>query len=169
MVFPFARPFPADQQWVRDVVEKTGIIATGAMVNLPRHPSQLYEALFEGVFLGLVMWFAVRRKSPFRGFATGAFIAGYGAIRFVIEYFREPDEALGYIIKLGDPDASIHVFSTPFNFSMGQLLCFFMIVIGTGLIAIRWRSEKKGASLMAAAAAERARLEQTKKKLRKKK
>ncbi len=168
MVFPNAKPFPADQPWVREIMEKTGILANGGLANLPRHPSQLYEALFEGIVLGLLLWFTVRKKSPFHGFATGTFLAGYGFIRFILEYFREPDESLGYIIKFGDPDASIHLFSTPFNFSMGQLLCFLMIVTGVGLIAILSRAEKNKASLFAAAEAERAKLKQSRKKLRRK-
>jgi len=167
MVFPGARRFPTSLDWVREVARKTGIALDGAMVNLPRHPSQLYEALFEGVFLWLVLWFVVRPRKPFKGFAVGAYVAGYGLVRFVIEYFREPDADLGYIIKLGDPAASIHLYTTPFNFSMGQLLCFLMIVGGIGFIAIRWKLSKRQTSLLAAAEAERARLQSAKKKLRK--
>jgi len=168
MVFPNAKPFPADLPWVRGIMEKTGVLANGGLVNLPRHPSQLYEALFEGVVLGLLLWFTARKKSPFHGFATGLFLAGYGAIRFVLEYFREPDESLGYIIKFGDPEASINLFSTPFNFSMGQLLCFLMIAAGAGLIAILGHAEKRKSLLLAAAEAEKARLNQSRKKLRRK-
>ena len=167
MIFPGARRFPASLDWVRDVARKTGVALDGAMINLPRHPSQLYEALFEGVFLWLVLWFVVRPRRPFKGFAVGAYIAGYGLVRFVIEYFREPDADLGYIIKLGDPTASIHLYSTPLNFSMGQLLCFLMIVGGIGFIAIRAGVSRRQTSLLAAAEAERAKIESAKKKLKK--
>ncbi len=166
MVFPAARRFPSSLGWVREVAQKTGIALDGALVNLPRHPSQLYEALFEGIFLWLVLWFMVRPRNPFKGFAVGAYVAGYGIVRFVIEYFREPDADLGYIIKLGDPDASIHLYSTPLNFSMGQLLCLLMIIGGLGFIAVRWRLSKRSVSLLAAAATERAKIEHAKKKLK---
>ncbi|MBU0927651.1 MAG: prolipoprotein diacylglyceryl transferase [Spirochaetes bacterium] len=167
MVFPRADRFPASQAWVRDIAQKAGIALDGAMINLPRHPSQLYEALFEGVILWLVLWFAVRPRKTFKGFAVGAYIAGYGLVRFFIEYFREPDADLGYIIRLGDPSASIHVYSTPLNFSMGQILCALMIVGGLGFIAVMGRSSRRRASLLAAAEAERSKIQSAKKKLRK--
>jgi phosphatidylglycerol---prolipoprotein diacylglyceryl transferase len=168
MVFPGARRFPTSITWVRDIAERAGIAIEGTMINLPRHPSQLYEALFEGIVLWLVMWFIVRRHNPFKGFAIGAYLLGYGLIRFIIEYFREPDADLGYILKLGDPDASIHLFTTPLNFSMGQILCFLMILGGLGFIALRGSIAKKQASLLAAATAERDKIRSMKKKLRKK-
>lgn len=167
MVFPRAKRFPTSLPWVREIAEKAGLALDGSMINLPRHPSQLYEALFEGVVLWLVLWFVVRPRRPFKGFAVGAYIAGYGLVRFIIEYFREPDADLGYIIKLGDPDASIHLFTTPFNFSMGQLLCFMMIVGGLAFIAIAGKRAKRASSLLAAAEAERARLDSARKKLKK--
>ncbi|PKL07114.1 MAG: prolipoprotein diacylglyceryl transferase [Spirochaetae bacterium HGW-Spirochaetae-7] len=167
MVFPGAKRFPASAAWVRDIAERAGVAIEGTLVNLPRHPSQLYEALFEGIFLWLVLWFLVRPRMPFKGFAVGAYIAGYGIVRFVLEYFREPDADLGYIIKLGDPAASIHLYSTPLDFSMGQLLCFLMTVGGLGFIAIRWRISKSQSSLLAAAEAERARIQSAKRKLKK--
>ena len=71
------------------------------------------------------------------------FITGYGIIRFILEYFREPDADLGYIIKLGNPQASIHLFTTPFNFSMGQLLSFIMIVGGLVLLFVCRAKNKK--------------------------
>ncbi len=167
MVFPGAQRFPASQAWVQDVMEKTGMAATQAMVNLPRHPSQLYEALFEGVLLWLFLWFTVRKRSPFKGFAVGAYVAGYGLVRFVIEYFREPDADMGYIIKLGDPAASIHLYSTPWNFSMGQILCVLMIVGGLGFIWIRSKAARRENSLLAAAQAERAAIDLGRKRLKK--
>ncbi|MDX9897314.1 MAG: prolipoprotein diacylglyceryl transferase [Spirochaetia bacterium] len=167
MVFPRARQFPTNIDWVREIAVKAGISLEGAMVNLPRHPSQLYEALFEGIFLWLVLWFLVRPRKTFTGFATGAYILGYGLVRFFIEYFREPDAELGYIIKWGDPSASIHVFTTPLNFSMGQLLCFLMMLGGLGFILLRYRITRRQASLLKLAESERARISNAKKKLKK--
>jgi hypothetical protein len=53
---------------------------------------------------------------------------GYGIARFILEYFREPDSWLGYIFAWGDPTAPTALFVSPFNFSMGQILSFIMIV-----------------------------------------
>jgi phosphatidylglycerol:prolipoprotein diacylglycerol transferase len=79
-----------------------------------RHPSQLYEAFFEGVFLFFVLW-SMRKKSLFNGFLLSLYLIGYGLVRFFIEFVRQPDTQLGFI-------------SGPFT--MGQLLCFFMILGG---------------------------------------
>jgi phosphatidylglycerol:prolipoprotein diacylglycerol transferase len=131
MFFPNAELLSVREPWVREAAERAGIEITGpnALVNLPRHPSQLYEALFEGVVLWLIIW-AVRNKKPFKGFLLGLYVAGYGFIRFIIEYFREPDAELGYrleFVKNGIPPA---LFSTLFNFSPGQIFNFVMISAG---------------------------------------
>ncbi|MFQ5958798.1 MAG: prolipoprotein diacylglyceryl transferase [Alphaproteobacteria bacterium] len=88
----------------------------------PRHPSQLYEAALEGAVLFVVMlvlWrmAAVRDR---RGFLTGAFLTGYGAFRFIVEFFREPDAHLGFLFA---------------GATMGQLLSLPMIAAGLWLIA----------------------------------
>jgi len=79
-----------------------------------RHPSQLYEAFFEGIVLFAVLWF-VRKKSLAPGFLSAVYVFGYGFVRFFIEYFREPDVQLGFVFM---------------NFSMGQILCFIMMIAG---------------------------------------
>jgi phosphatidylglycerol:prolipoprotein diacylglycerol transferase len=63
----------------------------------PRHPSQIYEALLEGLILFLVLRFLThkRRKLAWPGFVSGAFICGYGLSRIFVEFFREPDQQLG--------------------------------------------------------------------------
>jgi phosphatidylglycerol:prolipoprotein diacylglycerol transferase len=130
MIFPHAQPYSAAEPWVREVAEQTGVAISGqaAMLNLPRHPSQLYEALFEGVVLWAIIWL-VRNRKPFKGFLAGLYIGGYGLIRFVLEYFREPDADLGYrieFVKNGIPPA---LFSSLFNFTTGQIFCFAMILV----------------------------------------
>jgi len=82
-----------------------------------RHPSQLYEALFEGIFLFAVLWSVRKIKLP-RGAMIALYLVGYGLVRFIIEYFREPDAHLGFVIL---------------SFSMGQVLCFLMIASGIAL------------------------------------
>jgi phosphatidylglycerol:prolipoprotein diacylglycerol transferase len=83
-------------------------------LHLLRHPSQLYEAFFEGIVLFAVLWL-IRRKSPFDGALFAFYLIGYGAVRFCIEFFRQPDAQLGFVLG---------------PFSMGQLLCFLMIAAG---------------------------------------
>jgi len=156
MVFPGAPAFSADQPWVRDIAAKVGIPITSAtqMVNLPRHPSQLYEALFEGLVLWLFLWFVLRKRKTFPGCNLSAYIIGYGFVRFFIEYFREPDASLGYIIKWGDPNAPTYLFTTPLNFSMGQILCFLMIVAGSILMYVFYRRSKTHPAQVASARGE---------------
>ena len=88
---------------------------------LPRHPSQLYEALLEGLVLFLLMA-PLARQSRLRarpGTLTGIFLSGYGIARFIVEFFREPDAQLGFLIS---------------GATMGQLLSLPMIFAGLLLI-----------------------------------
>lgn len=146
MIFPYAPSFSTSEEWVRKAAENAGIAySNGSFVNLPRHPSQLYEAFFEGVFLFLVMWFVarplVRKYKKGRGFLTGAYFAGYGLVRFIIEYFREPDSQLGFVIALGKESEPTALFLSLFNISMGQVLCFIMMVLGAFLMIRAGRLE----------------------------
>ena len=85
--------------------------------NTPRHPSELYEFLLEGVLLFVLLQLYDRRR-PAPGTISGAFLLGYGVFRFIAEHFREPDSFLG-VLGLG--------------LSMGQWLCIPMILAGAGL------------------------------------
>ena len=113
--------------WGRPTGTAWGIVFPGGG-PLPRHPSQLYEAAGEGllllIVLSLLFWRTDARLRP--GLLVGVATLGFGAVRFVIEFFREPDAQLGYL--------ALHL-------TMGQLLCLPMIVIGAALIATssgRW-------------------------------
>ena len=90
-----------------------------------RHPSQLYEAFFEGIFLFAVLWCVRKTKNP-PGAMLAFYLIGYGAVRFFIEYFRQPDTHLGYIL---------------WSFSMGQLLCAAMMVCGGFLFLYLWKKD----------------------------
>jgi len=79
-----------------------------------RHPSQLYEAFFEGVFLFAVLWSVRRAKAP-GGAMLAFYLMGYGLVRFFIEFYREPDAHIGFVVGA---------------FSMGQVLCAAMIAAG---------------------------------------
>ncbi len=147
MIFPNAPSFSTSIDWVRVACEKAGITYTeGSFVNLPRHPSQLYEAFFEGIFLFLILWFVLcplaEKKKFGRGFITGSYFAGYGLVRFIIEYFREPDSQLGFIIALGKETEPTALFKSVLNISLGQIFCFIMIVAGTLIALWGMRQEK---------------------------
>ena len=129
IVFPNAERFSLSLEWVRAFAEKVGIpVGNAALVNLPRHPSQLYEAFFEGIVLWIIIW-SIHRRKKWDGLLSGVYMAGYGFFRFIIEYFREPDAELGYRIAK-DSAAPIYTNTSLLNFSTGQVLCFIMIVGG---------------------------------------
>lgn len=143
IVFPNAERFSLSLEWVRAFAEKAGIFVTNnaALVNLPRHPSQLYEAFFEGIVLWVIIWSIYRRKK-WDGLLSGVYMAGYGFFRFIIEYFREPDAELGYRIAK-DSAAPIYTNTSLLNFSTGQVLCFIMIVGGIAMAAATYIYSKK--------------------------
>jgi len=85
----------------------------------PRHPSQLYEAALEGLALFVILWVYAARPRR-RGAVGGLFLLGYGAFRFLVEFFRQPDAQLGFV-ALG-------------WMSMGQALCLPMIALGLWLM-----------------------------------
>jgi phosphatidylglycerol:prolipoprotein diacylglycerol transferase len=145
VVFPTARRFPADDPWVIDIAREVGIPVTDAteLVNLPRHPSQLYEAFLEGLVLWLLLWFLVRRRLPFRGAASSLYLVGYGLFRFLVEYLREPDAGLGFVIRLSQVWNPPYLFVTPLNLTMGQLLSLPMLVAGAALFVYFYRKYRR--------------------------
>ena len=80
----------------------------------PRHPSQIYEALLEGILLFIIL-FLTRKKIKDEGVQSSMFLIGYGLARFFVEFFRMPDPQIGYILNF---------------FTIGQLYCFVMIALG---------------------------------------
>ena len=97
-----------------------------------RHPSQLYEAFFEGIFLFTVLWNLRKLEKP-RGAMLAFYVIGYGTVRFFIEYYRQPDAQLGFIFM---------------SFSMGQVLCTLMVGAGIFLYVYLYRCEQKKAVLL---------------------
>ena len=88
--------------------------------NSPRHPSQLYEASLEGILLFLILITLVKNNFlEKRGFISSLFLILYSTFRFFIEFFREPDSQIGYLI---------------FNLTMGQILCLVFFTIGAFLL-----------------------------------
>ena len=90
---------------------------------LARHPSQLYQFGLEGLTLFVLLWLYSRKPRP-TGAVSGAFLVGYGTLRFLAEFTREPDAFLG-LLSLG--------------LSMGQWLSLPMVVIGLAMMAWAYR------------------------------
>ena len=94
-----------------------GMVFAHSGTMAPRHPSQIYQFLLEGLLLFVLLWwYARRQRQP--GQVAAAFLMGYGVLRFVAEYFREPDSFLGLL---------------PLGMSMGQWLCVPMVLAGIGM------------------------------------
>ena len=104
-----------------------GMYFPDSLDGLLRHPSQLYEAFFEGTFLFCVLWL-IKGKVRTRGALLAYYLMGYGVVRFVIEFVREPDAHLGFILL---------------GLSMGQVLCVLMILAGFILLILLRRRIRK--------------------------
>ena len=97
--------------------------------NLYRHPSQLYEALFEGIILFLILiYFRKKHFAKNPGFISGIFLIFYSIFRFTIEFYRVPDEQLGYLL---------------FHLTMGQIISLFFLLFGFYLVIIKYENKKK--------------------------
>ena len=111
---------PTDLPW--------GVIFGGAAGDMPRHPSQLYEAFLEGIVLFCILQ-VLSRKKPLlpQGTFMGVFVMGYGIVRFLIEFVRVPDAQLGYL--LGGV------------ITMGQLLSLPLVIAGLALVLFALRRD----------------------------
>lgn len=89
-----------------------------------RYPSQLFEAFFEGMVLFIFLWI-LRNRKKFDGYFIALYLIGYGSTRFMIEFIREPDEQIGYILHY---------------FTLGQILSSGMIIFGVGIYFWRKRT-----------------------------
>jgi phosphatidylglycerol:prolipoprotein diacylglycerol transferase len=100
--------------------------------NIPRHPSQLYEAILEGLVLFIIMWWFSSSSRP-RMAISGLFMILYGVFRFAVEFVREPDAHIGYL--LGD------------WLTMGQVLSTPMIIVGIILLILAYQSGTRDSGL----------------------
>lgn len=112
--------------WGRTTDVPWGIVFPGAG-PLPRHPSQLYEFFLEGIVLFIIVYIYTRKPRAV-GSAGGLFLLGYGSFRFIVEYYRQPDDHLG-LLTLG--------------MSMGQWLSLPMLFAGVFVMAIAFKLDKK--------------------------
>lgn len=112
---------PTDAPW--------GVVFGGAAGMMSRHPSQLYEALLEGVLIFAVLFMLSRRLPPRpRGTFLGVFLIMYGCCRFAIEFVRQPDVQLGYLWGGW--------------LTMGQLLSVPLVLVGIGVLVYALRMKK---------------------------
>lgn len=112
---------PTDAAW--------GVVFGGSAGMMPRHPSQLYEALLEGVLLFIVLY-ALSRKRPPRpqGTFLGVFLIGYGICRFLVEFVRQPDAQIGYLWGGW--------------LTMGQVLSAPLVIVGVCVLIYAVRAKK---------------------------
>lgn len=112
---------PTDAAW--------GVVFGGSAGMMPRHPSQLYEALLEGVLLFIVLY-ALSRKCPPRprGTFLGVFLIGYGICRFLVEFVRQPDAQIGYLWGGW--------------LTMGQVLSAPLVIVGVCVLIYAVRAKK---------------------------
>lgn len=112
--------FVGQELWGRPTEGWWAMVFPKDQLQLPRHPSQLYEAALEGVLLFVVLWWMSSKPRP-AGLLGGSFLMGYGLLRFIVEFAREPDAHLAN--------------SLLFDWmTRGQVLCVPMIVAGGVLI-----------------------------------
>ncbi len=108
---------PSDLPWAM-------IFPDPAAGGIARHPSQLYEALLEGLVLFIILWWFSKTPRPVKAI-SGLFLIGYGVFRFMVEFVRVPDQHIGYLA---------------FDwFTMGQLLTLPMIIFGMFLMTLAYK------------------------------
>ncbi len=153
MLFPSADRLPLERADVQNVIRQLGwkvneaaMIVTDSSgtrlkgllggspfaiaINLPRHPSQLYEAILEGLVLSVVLFIILRRTSR-EGFVFWGFIGLYGIFRFGVEFLRQPDAHLGFLF--------LHL-------TMGQLLSSAMIITSIVAVILLWLRKSPSSS-----------------------
>ncbi len=113
---------PSDVPWA--------MIFPGDPLQVPRHPSQLYEFALEGVVLFLVLWFFSAKPRPV-GAVTGLFGVGYGVARITCEFFRQPDAQIGYLYGGW--------------FTEGMLLSIPMVIVGVCMMVWAYRHDDREA------------------------
>ncbi len=124
---PWGLVYPCDAAAVRNI----NVLCSGEWESFARHPSPLYQAFAEGVVLFVFVWWVAARPRP-AGLVSGAFLTGYGLLRFVTEWFREPDGHIGFLA---------------FDWlTMGQLLSLPMAIVGMLVIVWALRRSPRGSA-----------------------
>jgi phosphatidylglycerol:prolipoprotein diacylglycerol transferase len=126
---------PTDLQWGVAFPGTAAQTCEGVLTICARHPSQIYEALLDGLLLGLILAWVIWRRGwlRFAGRATGLFVAGYGTARFLVEFVRQPDVQF---ISPGNP-LGLAWQINGLGLTQGQALSLPMIAVGLWLL---WRA-----------------------------
>ena len=119
--------FIGQELWGRETTVPWGMVFPRDPAQLVRHPSQLYQLLLEGLLLFALVWWFSSRPRP-RWAVSGFFLAGYGLFRFVVEFFRQPDQHIGF-------DAFGWL-------TRGQLLSLPMLIAGLLLLGWAYRTRQ---------------------------
>lgn len=118
--------FVNDELWGRVTSAPWGMVFPSGG-PLPRHPSQLYEAVLEGVVIfAIMLWLSTREHPPLRGSLLGWLLTLYGVFRIVVEFFRQPDVQIGFL---------------PGGATMGQLLS--LPVLAAGVLLLIWSYRRR--------------------------
>ncbi|TVQ25009.1 MAG: prolipoprotein diacylglyceryl transferase [Spirochaetaceae bacterium] len=138
VLFPQSRRVAVDSPFAVAIADAAGIaIAPGMpVVNLPRHASQLYEAVLEGLVLWLVLWFVFRNRRMFRGSLIALYTLGYGVARFLAEYFRQTNEEIGFVLAIGRADAHVALTDSLLHLTEGHVYSLAMTACGLIVLII---------------------------------
>ena len=135
--------FIGQELWGRETTASWGMVFPNDPEQLVRHPSQLYEAGLEGLVLFIIL-FVYSAKPRIPGTVASLFLVGYGCFRFIVEFFRQPDQHIGF-----------DVFGW---MTRGQILCSLMVIIGLALMAFFvWRARRQNTPVAQAEAGHEAR------------
>ncbi len=141
MIFPYADPLPYGDEKVKQIANSLNIEPNAqGLVNLPRHPSQLYEAFLEGIVCFAILYtlyrIIVNTKYYFPGLFVCLYVILYSIARFFVEYFRQPDEGLDFVVSFSETSQPRWILLNFNEFSTGQILSLIAIIIALlGLIA----------------------------------
>ena len=124
--------FIGQELWGRETDHPWGMVFPNDPDGLIRHPSQLYEAFFEGLVLFVIIYL-LSLKVRAKGFLSAVFLVGYGSVRFAVEFLREPDahiqyDLLGWVTR-------------------GQILCVPMVLAGLIIFYQLWRNNQNNTGL----------------------
>jgi phosphatidylglycerol---prolipoprotein diacylglyceryl transferase len=137
---------PVSDPVVREMAAAHNIpIAPGQThLALPRHPTQIYSMIFECLLVWAIIWFIFRNRKPFKGFILGLYIAMYGFVRFIIDYFRVPLRNEFLLVLAPEYRDRPYLLGSPFNFSLDHLFSFTMFALGIFLLLFLGKRAQRG-------------------------
>lgn len=152
VLFPQAELLPYGDARVQAVADKLSIAPDEfGLVNLPRHPSQLYEAFSESLVTFVILYFLYRYIKDKRAYMPGMFIPlyvlCYSVARFISEYFRQPDAGLDFVLSFSGVSNPRWLLVTPWNFTTGQVFSGVLILLSLAALGLMYLHKKTKKSL----------------------